>query len=235
MAIVKANYTKSAKAAQATIGYIAERPDREGKRGERTLFGADGAMEQDLAKRMIRQAPRGTHFFRLVISPDRLREDTGRDLNLREVTLQTILRLEERLGKRVRFVAAEHDDHTPNRHVHVVALLSGRLTHEDLAALRTAATASCLTQRRERDLARQARGKWQYIFVPRATKLAVLQRRRFGTFRSVTMRPTCPRCLSQQTLKKLYGARYRCPSCGYRTSLSLPLEHMREEASWGRR
>ena len=54
---------------------------------------------------MIDEAKRGTAFFRLVISPDPIREDVDRDLNLWEITTQTMLSLEERLGKDVHFVA----------------------------------------------------------------------------------------------------------------------------------
>ncbi len=64
--------------------------------------------------------------------------------------------LEERLNKQVHWVAAEHDDHAPHRHVHVVAIVPGRLQVADFQALRASATAVCALQRKERDLARDA-------------------------------------------------------------------------------
>ena len=70
-----------------------------------------------------------------------------------EFAKQTILKLEDRLKKEIQFVAAEHNDHTPNRHVHVIALIPGRLNVADLEALRMAATKEALFQRQERDLA----------------------------------------------------------------------------------
>jgi hypothetical protein len=64
--------------------------------------------------------------------------------------------LEERLHNEVSYVAVEHDDHAPHRHVHVVALVKGRLNTKDFQALRDTATDAALFQRKERD---QARGQ----------------------------------------------------------------------------
>jgi hypothetical protein len=88
-----------------------------------------------------------------VISPDPRTEDAERDLHLREIVEKTMLYLEDRFQKAVPFVAAEHDDHSPNRHTHVLAVLPGRLSSQDLAALRGVATEAALFQRQERDLA----------------------------------------------------------------------------------
>jgi hypothetical protein len=59
--------------------------------------------------------------------------------------------LEERLQKEVSYVAAEHDEHAPHRHVHVLALVKGRLNTKDFQALRQTATDAALFQRQERD------------------------------------------------------------------------------------
>ena len=37
-----------------------------------------------------------------------------------------MLKLEERYGKSIQFVAAIHDDHAPHRHVHALVMLNGR-------------------------------------------------------------------------------------------------------------
>ena len=155
MAIVKASYTKKKASAKAAIRYIAHRPGKDGKNVTRTLFGSDGAMERRLANRMIDEAEKGTVFFRFVISPDPTNEDTHKDLFLWEITEHTMRALEERLQKDVLYVAAEHNDHAPHRHVHVVALVTGRLTPPDFQTLRSAATQAALAQRKERDLARE--------------------------------------------------------------------------------
>ena len=155
MAIVKATYTKSSAGAKASIRYIAHRPGKDGATITRNLFGLDGLMGRWQAYQMIDEADKGSVFFRFVISPDPKQEDTGKDLFLREITEKTMLSLEEHLHKHVSWVAAEHDDHAPHRHVHVVAVVAGRLQVQDLQAMRTQATETALEQRRHRDLARE--------------------------------------------------------------------------------
>src|SRR5438094_1737632 len=142
MAIVKATYTKSKKVAKATIRYNQYRPGKEKTPTTRTLFGIDGAMGRWQAYRMIDEAEKGSVFFRFIISPDPKQEDTQQDLRLREVTEQTMDALEERLHNQVSWVAAVHDDHAPHRHVHVVAVVAGRLNAQDFESLRQAATAA---------------------------------------------------------------------------------------------
>jgi hypothetical protein len=163
MAIVKATYTKSRSGAKAGIRYITHRPGREGEKAFRDLYGSDGSMTKGEAYHMIDEAGKGTVFFRIVISPDPAKEDTEKDLLLTEITVQTMQTLEERLQNHVSYVAVEHDDHAPHRHVHVLALVNGRLNTQDFQALRTTATQAALSQRQERDMARQQQqegGQW---------------------------------------------------------------------------
>ena len=161
MAIVKARYTKSSAGAKASIRYIEHRPGKDGVKVTRTLFGSDGAMERRQAYQMIDEAEKGSVFFRFVISPDPKQEDTEHDLRLREVTEKTMLRLEEQLHKQVQWVATEHDDHAPHRHVHVIAVVAGRLNAQDFQALRQTATEQALFQRKERDLLREQQARMQ--------------------------------------------------------------------------
>jgi hypothetical protein len=155
MAIVKATYTKSSTGAKASIRYIEHRPGKDNEKVTRTLFGSDGGMGRWQAYQMIEEAEKGSLFFRFVISPDPKQEDTAKDLFLREITEKTMLSLEEHLQKAVSWVAAEHDDHAPHRHVHVVAVVPGRLQVRDFQQMRQAATEACVAQRHERDLARE--------------------------------------------------------------------------------
>src|SRR5712691_11075997 len=155
VAIVKANYTKKAGAAKASIRYIEHRPGKDGERISRALFGSEGRMGRDEAYSLVDEAKEGSVFFRFVISPDPAREDTERDLSLRDVTERTMQTLEQRLGKQVSWVAAVHDDHAPHRHVHVVAVVDGRLQKHDFPALTQAATQASLEQRQELDVARE--------------------------------------------------------------------------------
>src|SRR2546426_12346369 len=100
MAVIKANYVKRGQGergrAKATIRYITHRRDRDGHTVTRDLFGFDGSLTKEHVYRMIDEAPRkGTYFYRIVVSPDPKREDRYRDLSLRELTIDTILKLEE--------------------------------------------------------------------------------------------------------------------------------------------
>ncbi len=155
MAIVKASYTKSSGGAKASIRYIAHRPGKDNEKTARTLFGSDGLMGRYEAYRMIDEAEKGSLFFRIVISPDPQQEDTDKDLFLRDITEQTMQRLEDRFQKHLQWVAAEHNDHAPHRHVHVVAVVPGRLQVQDFQLLRQTATQAALAQRKERDLLRE--------------------------------------------------------------------------------
>jgi hypothetical protein len=157
MAIVKATYTKSAAAAKATIRYIQNRTGKDNAKITRTLWGIDGKMERIEAYRMLDEAHKGSVFYRLVINFDPATEDTYKDISVREITEQTLLSLEESIRKQVQWVAATHADHTPLRHVHVVAILPKRLQVHDLYALRQIATEAALAQRREKDRALERR------------------------------------------------------------------------------
>jgi hypothetical protein len=154
VAIVKVSYTRSKAKIKASVRYIQHRPGKAGERQERSFFGIDGALTRDDVYKLIDQAAKGTTFFRLILSPDPRGEDSDRDLNLREITEQTLLALAEELGQRIEYAGVIHDDHAPHRHVHVVALILGELTREHFQLLRKTATEAALFQRRERDLAR---------------------------------------------------------------------------------
>lgn len=145
--------------AKGTIRYIEHRPGKEGEKMSRTLFGSYGQTSRQQAYEMIDEAEKGSVFYRIMISPDPTKEDTHRDLLLREITQATMGALEERIGKSVSWVAAIHADHKPHRHVHIVAVVAGRLPPRDFQALpqvlRLAATQASLEQRHELDLARE--------------------------------------------------------------------------------
>ena len=155
MAIVKATYTKSSTGAKASIRYIEHRRGKDGEKITRNLFNGDGLMGRWQAYQMIDSAEKGSIFFRFVISPDPQKEDTEKDLFLREVTEKTMLSLEDRIQREVSWVAAVHDDHAPHRHVHIVAVVPGRLQAQDFQSMRQTATQAALAQRQERDLLRQ--------------------------------------------------------------------------------
>ena len=159
MAVVTANYVKKGHTerarAKATIRYIEHRPGKNHEKTSRNLFGADGFMGRWQAYRMVDEAVKGRYFYRFVINPDPLKEDTERDLPLREIITYTMQTLEARIQQSVQWVAAVHDDHTDKRHIHALAVVKGRLKKDDLQALIHAATEEAQLQRHARDLMRE--------------------------------------------------------------------------------
>src|SRR5436190_24275797 len=117
MAIFKATYTSKAAGAKASIRYIEHRPGKDNAKITRTLWGIDGKMERKEAYQMIDEAEKGSLFFRFVLSPDPAKEDTDKDLFLRDITEHTMHTLEDRFGTNIAWVAASHLDHAPHRHV----------------------------------------------------------------------------------------------------------------------
>jgi len=159
MAIVKATYTQKKVSAKASIRYIAHRPGQDGQKAARTLFNHDGALGRWQAYDIIDSAEEGSHFFRIVLSPDPQAEDRRRDLHLPELTKKTMLALSEHLATPVSWVASEHTDHAPHRHIHIVAVLQRRLQVQDIQFMRQTATEACVEQRYERDLVQERRGE----------------------------------------------------------------------------
>ena len=117
MAVVKVEYTRSRPRMKAHIRYITYRPGRDREKISRALFDNHGLSDTQRAYHMVDMAPRGTNFFKIVISPDPKREDRYKDLDLPHITRQTILQLEAQIGRHVQFIGTIHNDHTPNRHL----------------------------------------------------------------------------------------------------------------------
>jgi hypothetical protein len=156
VAVVVLNFVKKGKhereTAKANIRYIQYRRGKDGQRRSRTLFGPGGEVSREQAYALITDAEEGSTFFRVKISPDPKKEDTMKDLLLREITQQTMA-IEEKTGTPVAWVAAIHDDHTDIRHVHVLAVAKARLL--PARALIQGATQACYVQRRELDFVRE--------------------------------------------------------------------------------
>jgi hypothetical protein len=158
MAIMKTNYVckdkKERAVAKDFIRYIEYRPGRDQEAIARPLFGEEGAMGRWQAFRFVDEAPKGRYFYRIVVSPDPVKEDQPKDLPLRELIKATMQVLQERRDTRIAWVAAIHDDHTDKRHIHALAVVKGRLKTEEIEALRDAATAEAVLQREARNLMR---------------------------------------------------------------------------------
>jgi hypothetical protein len=150
MAVVrKTSETRNRNLAKATIRYIMHRREL-GERITRPLFsGEEGDSQKLAAYEAIDHAPRGTRFLRVTVSPDPKREDTNRDLNLRELTRSALSALQERFPDQdIQFFASAHEGHTDNRHVNLLVLMpAGRLTKHHWKAMREAATENAQAQR----------------------------------------------------------------------------------------
>jgi hypothetical protein len=223
MAILKVNYTRSRAKMKATLRYIAHRPGREGERLTRVLFGHEGEMSKEEAYQMI-DAEKGMTYFRIVLNFDPRKEDRRRDLDLRSITRQTILALEERLQRTIRFIAVEHNDHTALRHIHAIALIKlGRgekLTREDFRALRNVATQKALFQGKARDLLQHYQLTRSYA--QRYIAMAGGRARRRRKLRALTPVHSCS-CGSKESMKRLKDGKYWCPLCGRVQTQSMAL------------
>jgi hypothetical protein len=146
--------------AKDTVRYIQHRAGKDGERVMRPLFTHDSPMTRLEAYQFIDEAPKGTKFFTIIISPDPTTEDTHHDVDMRALTITTMQSVEEIMRGQgithpVVWVAAVHDDHTDNNHVHALASIQGRLDIPDLKRLIDVTTTACLEQRRERDRSRE--------------------------------------------------------------------------------
>jgi hypothetical protein len=155
MAIVKAYFTRSSEKIMKTLNYIVHRPGKEGEKLNRELFGdlEESIRKEDAYGRLV--AGQGMTFFHLKFNFHPEREDTRKDLNLRDITRQSIMALEERLQRPIRFLAVEHNDHTDLRHIHAIMLVKlrkgERIGIEDWQVCREKATEQAALQRRALD------------------------------------------------------------------------------------
>ena len=225
MAVVKANYVKSGAGkkarAKATIRYIADRPGKDKEKTARELFGPDGKLTKEQARRMIDEAAKGTLFYRLIISPDPRREDSHKDLNLSELTIQTIAELEDRLKTSIQFAAVVHDDHAPHRHIHVLALLSKKLSRADINFLsqsnsrQPASKAHPRPQAGEVACRRTQAGKTKTPPLSRGVRPTSTKSSLYAPAPS-KIRQSCPSCSEgySMPMRKIARDLHKCTFCG---------------------
>ena len=243
MAIVKATYTRSRGGAKASISYIQRRPGKDREQITRTLFGKAGAMGRLEAYSLIDEADNGSFFYRFVLSPDPVREDTRRDLHMQELTYTTMQSLEKRLETTLLWVAALHAEHAPNRHCHIIAALPRRLTVQDFARLRFAATRTSLEQRRALDFGqepqtRQRLTHYQGVGEQRYYPMKYDRPSHQSRYVSRGKRPahmhacTCPRCGAMHVE---YGRNrvHQC-TCGFLLHKQKERSLQRKGAAWER-
>src|ERR687891_569880 len=111
MAIVKAKYVRGKARIKAHLRYITHRRGMEGERMTRPLFGRNGPLSKQQIYEMIDATRRGAVFHKFVFNFHPTKEDTRRDLNLWDITRNTLAHIKSQLGDAVPFVATIHDDH----------------------------------------------------------------------------------------------------------------------------
>jgi hypothetical protein len=176
MAFVGTSFVKRGKVGNAKakdiVRYIQHRSGKDNERVMRPLFTNDSPMTRLEAYQFIDEAPKGTKFFTIIISPDPANEDTHHDVDMRQITITTMQTVAEIIRGQgitspVIWVAAVHDDHTDKNHVHALAAIQGRLDKPDLRRLIEVTTTACLEQRQELDQARERNarqceeGEWE--------------------------------------------------------------------------
>jgi len=148
MTIVRARYWNTSQAAHhylRTFAPTAAHP-------ERRLWSTDGAPRSlAAATALIDRAPSPRLFYSFLLSPDPITEDGPHDLDLQEVTDQTLRALGRRVNRPLPWVAAEDHEHGRGRHVHALAICPRRLSVPDLAVLSETATVVACEQRRYQD------------------------------------------------------------------------------------
>src|SRR5215217_9647119 len=99
MAVVLTSFERRGKVGNAkakdTVRYIQHRTGKDDERVMRPLFTNDSPMTRLEAYQFIDEAPKGTKFFTVIISPDPATEDTHKDLDMRQITTTTMQAIEE--------------------------------------------------------------------------------------------------------------------------------------------
>src|SRR4051795_8203898 len=214
MAIVKkTSETRHKARAKATIRYIMHRQEQ-GARITRELFSSEeGNRGRNEAYAAIDNAPPGTRFLRVTLSPDPKREDTQKDLNFRELTRAMMAKFSSQFPRLdIHFFASVHAGHTENRHVNLLVIFpGGRLTKDHWRALRDAATGNARSQRmlldREREDARE-----ETRMPLQATMRKTRSRSRSTGFSGASSKqaPRCPLCMGSLSR---HGRFLECDTC----------------------
>jgi hypothetical protein len=145
---------------------------------------------------MIDAAKRGAVFHKFVINFHPVKEDTRRDLNLWELTRNTLAQIKTQFGDSVPFVATIHDDHTALRHIHGFFIVEGRLSKEEFAKIKglwKVATAEVRRQRKRLDRMRQSLG-YQKLRPLIENYKRKREQGRGRRMREIRMQPACQHC-----------------------------------------
>jgi hypothetical protein len=166
--VIRLNFVKhfQKQKIKATIRYNSHRRGRDGEKMSRQNFGWDNRdLEKDEIYQMMDAAPKGTNFFRFKINPDPKTENPRKNLDLRDLTIKFMLKLQELKGREIQFIATIHNqfDHTGRPHVHAVVLLKGRITRKNLKDLIQTGRSLALKQQKRFTLVRQGVRRLQLL------------------------------------------------------------------------
>lgn len=104
---------------KAHIKYIQSRPNEQGEKETRELFGKDGeSSRQDFCKLLDEQPQKGVIAHKLCISMDR-KDYEAQKIDLKELTRDTMSAWEAKLGRQLNWTACIHLKDS-NPHVHIV-------------------------------------------------------------------------------------------------------------------
>jgi rubrerythrin len=213
MAIVKVKYTRDPIKIKEHLRYIVHRPDKDRQPLTRELFDEFDSTDKARAYELI-DATKHPLFFKIIINLDPKREDTHKDLDLQRLTRQTLREMQRLIGREVPFVATMHDDHTPLRHIHAIAMVQGKIAKTDfqkLKSLRRTATMEARSQRRERDHVRE-HPRVQFLTQARVLSQSVYTKNRDRPFKPLRVQHGCYHC-GYGDMSGIPSWWNYCPSC----------------------
>jgi hypothetical protein len=215
------------RAAKATLGYNETRKWKEGEEIVRKLFGKTGPLTREQAEWLIENASKNTYFFRWILSPDAVKENKDKDLDLWKLARDGVRWLEERLRREgeIQLIGAEHNDHTEIPHIHAILLIErqGRekiLTEKQLNEFREAVHQLALDQRLTREQSRQQETAETQQVIREGVAMRPLTRQ-VSTGHEIIQKPAyrsrstlCLVCRGGREQELIEDGLERCPGCG---------------------
>jgi uncharacterized paraquat-inducible protein A len=158
---------------------------------------------------------------------------TFKGLDMRELTHKIMQALATRVHQSIFWVGALHDDHSPLRHVHALAVVPQRLYADDFQHLIQVATQACIEQRRALDLVRVPK-VWQRLTTYYTATIDRLPKPVPRGRLVPRAKPcTCPRCHTVQG-EHVRNHSHQCASCGLILHQGKQISLQRKEAIWQR-
>jgi hypothetical protein len=228
MAIVKVKYSRSIEHIKDHLRYIVHRRGKDGETMTRELFDTFETRDKAHAYELI-DATKHPLFFKIILNFDANKEDKFKDLDLQHLTRKTLHEMQRLIGRNdLPFIATIHNDHTPLRHIHAIAMVQGKIAKADFYQLKTlwkTATAEAHKQRRQRDRVRE-HPRVQFLTHARVLRQPALTKHRPRSLKPLQLQHGCDHCGYGQ-LTGIPSYRLYCPSChkplNQETSLELEL------------